>query len=67
MSFLMALRHAFIGYGIRRKSWNDNRLTLVWEDDELRFLQSGPQDAGLIWSWTDLNISDLNATDWETI
>jgi len=70
MNFLNAIRHAAIGYGIRRKIWGsdsilsmDNGCCLWWintqEDREARLL--GP-DRSL-----DLTAEDIQATDWETV
>jgi hypothetical protein len=39
MNFLKALQHAFIGYGIRRKSWDEKAvLYFNYDKDSLHFL-----------------------------
>lgn len=81
MNFLSAIKHAVIGYGIRRK---------VWQKDAILYLGSGGQDA-LYWIYIpgamrnerggrgdsvklcgpdksyDLQPEDITADDWEAI
>ena len=72
MNFLNAIRHAAIGYGIRRKPWPensilslDNACVLRWlhkinvRDDECKLL--GPDTT------LDLQAWDIVACDWDTV
>lgn len=73
MNFLTALQHAFIGYGIRRKSWNKTAV-LQWHQQEKK-LGFGLINTGtVIWARISnldagdtISIQDANATDWEAI
>jgi hypothetical protein len=69
MNFLTAIKHAAIGYGIRRKGWEDEDAILYLDNfNELVWVHSGvtctligdPEDF-------DLTVEDIKAKDWETI
>jgi hypothetical protein len=69
MNFLTAIKHAAIGYGIRRKSWPEENAILHLDNlNDLRWVRSGvlclllgnPHDF-------DLTKEDIQAKDWEII
>lgn len=68
MDFLTAIRHAFAGYAIRRKSWPENRSDLIWDSINDCFIESGGENAfegvSLIYL-KDLSVASIFATDWE--
>lgn len=66
MNFLNAIKHAAIGYGIRRQGWANNlHLThngeLKWVGQTMKCSMLGGDTA-----W-DLNKGDITALDWETV
>jgi hypothetical protein len=74
MNFLKALQHAFIGYGIRRKSWDEKAvLYFNYDKDSLHFLASFNDGFGYVqadeqWEPNGLTIAEsFLATDWEAI
>ena len=70
MNFLAAIKHAAIGYGIRRKVWHskailhlNNLCELEWccDCDSHIAPLLGPDPAASV------NAEDIKATDWETV
>lgn len=69
MNFLSAIKHATIGYGIRRQDWPPKALLHLDTLGELRWVCGGNQVAPLLGTDTGLSINeeDIKAKDWETI
>lgn len=72
MNFLAALKHAIIGYGIRRKSWPNKDAILHFTNlNDLEWLNRVSEHTGpcvlLGRRASDLHSDDLTAIDWETI
>ena len=72
MNFLNAIRHAAIGYGIRRKAWaNEDAILTLDNFAELYWMHTTARNdpaklAGPDRTY-DLSVEDLQAKDWETV
>jgi hypothetical protein len=68
MNFLTAIKHAAIGYGIRRKPWEEGYILHLNYSGELEWLACGSTcpllDGDTGW---DLTEHDIKSKDWETI
>lgn len=75
MNFIAAIQHATIGYGIRRKAWNNTDAILHLNDKaELHWVPAihnpehqAPVKLGHGDICYDLTQSDIAANDWEAI
>lgn len=72
MNFLSAIKHAAIGYGIRRKSWDDRCILHLNNMGELEWVGHYHKDregkeANLFSSDYGIVKEDITANDWETV
>jgi hypothetical protein len=66
VNFISALKHATIGYGIRRKEWMEGH-TMFMENDELFWTHLPTHPIIFFSGFMGLNEQDIAAKDWETI
>lgn len=70
MNFLNAIRHAAIGYGIRRKSWPDGWILSIDNACRLWWLPMAPGRQDEMCGLLDdhgLDDGDITAEDWTTV